>query len=255
MDRRWNLLFAVPLLAALVAFLLTNQLLFTALGFVVGYLIMEGLRFLLLPPHLHNAVRLYRRGALEDALPLVEQSIAARPERWESHYLRALILFGMSRLEAAEESARQATQLNADSDINHLTLGQILYAQGRFEEAEEAFADAVRAKGREGVNQYHLASAHYRLQRYEDAAPRLELATRLGLENPQIELLAHYYLGRSLQELGDEEAANAAYEEMQKHAEALEALQEDVQNVPDYPERALLQQDISAISSRLRGMA
>ncbi|HSM56162.1 MAG TPA: tetratricopeptide repeat protein [Candidatus Sulfomarinibacteraceae bacterium] len=255
MDRRWNLLFAVPLLAALVAYLLTNQLLFTALGFVVGYLVMEGLRFLLLPPHLHSAVRLYRRGALEEALSRAEESIAAKPERWESHYLRALILFGMSRLEAAEESARRATQLNSESDINHLTVGQILYAQGRFEEAEEAFSEAVRVKGREGVNHYHLASAHYRLERYADAAPRLELATRLGLENPQLELLAHYYLARSLQQLGHEEAAHAAYQEMQKHAEALEALQKDVQNVPDYPERALLQQDITAINSHLSRMA
>ncbi len=252
MDRRWNLLFAIPLLAALIVFLMTEQLAFTALAFVGGYVLMEGLRFLILPPHLHRAVQHYRRGDLEEALALTERSIEKRPERWESHYLRSLIYFAMSRLDIAEESIREAIRLNENSDSSHNMLGQILYSQNRLEEAEQQFARAVELRAREGLNHYHLGATQYRLERYADAAPRLELAVRLGIENPQLNLLAYYYLARSHEQLGEEEEAEKAYDKMQENREAFEALKQDVANVPDYPGLLQLKQEISAINSRLR---
>jgi tetratricopeptide (TPR) repeat protein len=252
MDRRWNLLFAIPLLAALVVFLLTEQLAFTALAFVGGYVLMEGLRFLVLPPHLHRAVQNYRRGDLEEALALTEMSIEKRPDRWESHYLRSLIYFAMSRLDLAEQSIREAIRLNEDSDTSYNMLGQILYSQNQLEEAEQNFAKAVELRAREGLNHYHLGATQYRLERYADAAPRLELATRLGIDNPQLNLLAHYYLARSHEQLGQQEEAESAYDKMQENREAFEALKQDVASVPDYPALPQLKQEVAAINSRLR---
>lgn len=252
MDRRWNFLFIIPLAAAFVAFIVTNHLLYTAAAFVIGYIAMEGLRFLLLPPHLHRAVQNYQRGNLQEALELAQRSIQARPERWESHYLLALIYFAKSDLTRAEESARKAIELNPDNDVNRATLGQALYAQRRFSEAQEAFAQAVQLKGKEGLNQYNLGSTLFRLERYDEALPRLELATRLGLDDPQLSLLAHYYLGMCLQKEGDEHGAHEAFTGMQEYAEALETLKRDVETAPGYPAQPLLKEDVAAIRRQLR---
>lgn len=252
MDRRWNVLLIIPLFTALVAFLLTDQILYTGLGFVVGYLIMQGARYLLLPPNLHEAVQRFQAGELDEALTLTDRAIAARPERWESYYLRTLIFFALSDLDEAEASARKAIELKPDSDTNYVSLGQILYSKANFVEAREAFAEAVRLRGKEGLNQYHLGASLYQLDRCKEAAPRLELATRLGIENEQLALLALYYLGRCQERLDQPEEAAAAYAQMQEQGEALAALKEDVARAPTYPALSGLRQDVAAIEKWIR---
>ncbi|MDX1662741.1 MAG: tetratricopeptide repeat protein [Candidatus Promineifilaceae bacterium] len=252
MDRRLYILFLLPLLTALIAFFLTGELLFTALGFVVGYLLVQALRFMLLPPHVHQAVRAYQRGDLEQALALSNRAIEERPERWEPYYLRALIYFAHSELEPAEADARRAVELKPDSDLNHLTLGQILYSQARFEEAEAAFEHAVRLRRGEGMNQFQLAAARYQQDECAQAIPRLRQAIDLGIDNPQLRLLAHYYLARCLEREGQPEEAEAAYSEMQEHAEALGRLKADVERAPHYPALTRLQREVAAIEKRVR---
>lgn len=251
MDKRWSLLFIIPLATALVAFFATNQLLFTALGFVVGYILMEGLRFLLLPPHLHRAVRNYQRGDLEQALTLAQRSIHARPQRWEPHYLQALAFFARGDLTEAEQSARNALRLNSENDPGHLVLGQVLFAQKRFAQAREAFEEAVRLNGREGLNRYHLGATLFRVGQFELAIPHLELALRLGIDQDQLTLLAHYYLGRSLQEIGRHEDAEQTFEGLQEQTEAFKALKQDLQDAPSFPAQELLKEDARDIERRL----
>ena len=252
MDRRWNILFVLPLLTALIAFFLTGELLFTGLGFVTGYLLVQGLRFMLLPPGVHQAVRAYQRGDLEQALALSNHAIEQRPERWEPYYLRALVHFAHSKLETAEADARRAVELKPDSDLNHLTLGQILYSQARFDEAEAAFEQAVRLRRGEGMNQYQLAAALYQQDECSLAIPRLRQAIDLGIDNPQLRLLAHYYLARCLELEERREEAEAAYEQMQEHTQALERLKEDVERAPQYPALPRLQKEVAAIEKRVR---
>ena len=251
MDRRWNLLFIIPLLTALVAFFLTDEILFTGLGFVLGYLVMEGARHLLLPPNLHRAVQRYRAGDLESALELTDRAVAARPERWESYYLRALIYFALSNLEEAEKNVRQAISLKPDVDTSHVTLGQILYSQARFEEAQDAFAEAVRLRGKEGVNQYHLGATQFRLDQCEQAAPRLELATRLGIGDDQLELLAFYYLGRCREKMNRPQDAADAFAELRSRRDALETLRSNLAEAPAYPALSVLSKDVAGIAARV----
>lgn len=248
MDRRWNLLFLVPLLAALIAFLVTQQLVYTAVAFVAGYVLMEGFRFLLLPPHLHRAARRYQKGDLEGAMVLTKKSIAARPDRWESHYLQALIAFNSSQLSEAEQSARRAVELKPDEAAAHLVLGQVYFAQGRYEPARESFLEAVGAGGNAGIHQYHAAAAAYRSGDCEEAIPRLELALRLGIDNPQLVLLAKYYLADCHRRAGEEEMAHDYYSQLSEHTGELENLRRDLQMVPDYPERTALSKDVEAIA-------
>lgn len=255
MDRRWNLLFLVPLLAALIAFLFTQQLVFTAIAFVAGYVLMEGFRFLLLPPHLHRAARHYQKGNLEEAMALTKKSIAARPDRWESYYLQALIAFNDAKLSQAEQSARQAIQLKPDEAAAHLVLGQVQFAQGQYGEARQSFLEAVNVGGNAGIHQYHAAAAAFRSADCDEAIPRLELALRLGIENPQLELLAKYYLGECHRQQGDEENAAGYFDQLPEHTDELENLRRDLQLVPDYPERGALSRDVQAIADAIRRRA
>lgn len=255
MNRRFNLLLIIPIATALVAYFVTGQLIYTAAAFVAGYILVSGLRFLLLPPHLHQAARRYQRGDLAGAQDLVKKAIAARPNRWEPHYLEALIRFSNSELDLAQESARKALSLHDEEASAHLVLGQVLYAQGKYGEARNAFADALHHGGKESIYQYHAAATAYRLGDCSEAIPRLELALRLGLENPQLELLATYYLAECLQKTGEREEANARYEALDRYSDELNNLRRDLQLVPDYPERKALSEDIQAIARYVQGPA
>ncbi len=248
MRQRSNLLFAIPLLAALVAYFATQQLVYTAIAFVVGYLAMEAFRFRLLPPHLHRAARLYQRGDLESAKELAERSIVEKPERWESHYLLALIKFNTADLKGAGASAQAALELKEDEAACHLINGQIYFAQGLYEEAKQAFDAALRHGGRTGVYQYHAAVAAYRLEQCSEAIPRLELALRLGIDNPQLVLLAKYYLADCLQKSGEQDAAQGYFAQIARHDKELESLRQDLRIVPDFPERKALGRDVHAIA-------
>jgi tetratricopeptide (TPR) repeat protein len=251
MDRRHNLLFILPLALGLLAYFATQNLLFTALGFIGGYLLMEGLRFLVLPPYLHRAVRLYQGGELEEALALTDRSLERRPERWETHYLRSLIYFALSRLPDAIGSARRAVGINPKSDASQARLGQALAAEGHLAEGRAALERAVELRPRDPNYRYHLGALLYQSQEFGQAIPHLALAAERGLGNPQLDLLAIYYLGRSLDRQGGKEEAEAAYERMRRHAGALPSLQQDLAQAPDYPGLAALRHDVAAIAQRL----
>lgn len=253
MNRRFNLLLVIPIATALVAYFVTGQLIYTAAAFVAGYILVSGLRFLLLPPHLHQAARRYQRGDLAGAQDLVKKAIAARPNRWEPHYLEALIRFSNSELDLAQQSARKALALHDEEASAHLVLGQILYAQGHYDEARNAFADALHHGGKDSIYQYHAAATAYRLGDCSEAIPRLELALRLGVENAQLELLATYYLAECLQKTGEGEQANVRYEALSQFSDELENLRRDLQLVPDYPERIALSEDIRDIARYVEG--
>ena len=251
MDRRHNLLFILPLAAGLIAYFATQNLLVTALGFIAGYLLMEYLRFVVLPPYLHRAVRLYQGGSLEEALALTDRSLEKRPERWETHYLRSLIFFALSRLPDAIASARRAVAINPKSDASQARLGQALVADGHLEEGRRALEQAVALRPRDAGYRFHLGAALYQLGAYGEAIPHLALAAERGSGNPQLDLLASYYLARSLEQRGGTDEATAAYERMRRHANALPGLQQDLSQAPDYPALAALRRDVAAIAQRL----
>jgi tetratricopeptide (TPR) repeat protein len=251
MERRWNLLLLIPILISFVAFLLTGQILYTAAGFIAGYGLLLIVRRRLLPPHLHEAVQKFQKGDLEGALILARQAIAARPSRWEPYYLQSLIHFGLTQLEQAEASAREALTRNPDSDSAHAVLGQILYAQGRYAPAKDEYVIAARIRSRDAMNQYQAGAAYFRLAEYERAIPRLELATKLGLDDAALALLAHYYLARSFELTDQPGKAESAAEAMHEHRSGLADLKRGVTEAAPYPDLAHLRDDVNALAIRL----
>jgi tetratricopeptide (TPR) repeat protein len=254
MDRRWNLLFIVPLILGPLAYLAVGEVWGLWVGLGIGIVLIYAFRPLALPPHLHKAVKQYKRGNLEDALELANQSIAKRDDRWESFHTRSIINFGLTRLSAAEEDARRAIELKPAAYVNYTALGQALYAQGRYGKASDAYYDAIERNGKDATNHLYLALSQFRQEKYKEAAERMAFALDLGIDNSSLNLLGHYVIGRSREETGDEEGAAEAYDNMLDYSHGLEPLQNDMQSVDDYPALSDLKEDVMLLTQRLRRM-
>ncbi|MCB0016855.1 MAG: hypothetical protein KDE09_03640 [Anaerolineales bacterium] len=251
MDRRWNWYWIVPLILAPILFAITQNAIYLWVGFGAGVLLLWLFRHLALPPHLHNAVKLYRRGQLEAALAAATQAINKSPDRWETYHTRSLINFGLSDLAGAEKDARQAVSLKPTVSTGHIALGQALYWQARYEEAQAAYKEAIRHQAREGLNHFYLIMTQYRLGQFEDVAITAPFALKLGINNPSFMLLAYYYLLDSLERLNRPDEAAAALEQLKQHEMGLEPFQDDLASVSGFPALPALRQDVRAIASRL----
>lgn len=254
MDRRINFLYIIPLGLALITFFLTEQILLTALAVVAGMVILYALRSRLMPPHVYRAAQLYKRGEIDRAMDEVNQALASRPDSWEAYYVRALIHFARPDHTAAEADARKAIELKPDTATNHSILGQVLYWQERFDEALTSFERASELDSRDSLNHFYVGATLFQLGEFGRAIPRLELATTMKIGNPQLTMLAYYYLGVSLEAEGHIDDAQPAFMELEKLAKELPRLREDLQRAPDSPALARMKRDVRAIEKRLRSV-
>ena len=251
MDRRWNWFWIFPLILAPIVFAVTGQAVYLWIGFGAGVLLLWLFRHLALPPHLHRAVRLYRRGELEAAHVAATQAIDKSPERWEPYHTRSLINFGLANLPAAEQDARRAVELNPTTPTGHIALGQALYWQADYQAAQAAYKEAIRHQAREGLNHFYLAMTQYRLGQFDEVAQTAPFALQLGIGNPSFMLLAYFYLLDSLERLNRPEEAAAALHELKQHEMGLEPFQDDLASVAGFPALPALRQDVSTIAQRL----
>jgi tetratricopeptide (TPR) repeat protein len=255
MDRRINFLYIIPLGLALITFFLTEQILLTTLAVVAGMVILYGLRSRLMPPHVYQAAQLYKRGDLDGALTRVNQALVARPDSWEAYYVRALIHFAAPDHIAAEADARKAIELKPDAATNHSILGQVLFWQERFDEALTAFERAAELNARDPLNHFYVGATLFQLGEFARALPRLELATAMKIGNPQLTMLAFYYLGVSLEAEGHIDDAQPAFRELEKLEKELPRLQEDLRRAPDSPALPRMKRDARGIEKRLKSTA
>jgi tetratricopeptide (TPR) repeat protein len=131
-------------------------------------------------------------------------------------------------------------------------LGNAYLAQGRWLEAKAAYAEALRLAPSQARNHYNFGLACYRLGEYADAADALRVAARATLSFVRYNLLAYYFLGRSLEALGQAVPAQTAYQAMARFRKGCEMLTEELRDSPDYPSVVLLRADLADIEQRLK---
>ena len=254
MDKRLNLLYAIPLGLAFVTFLLSSDILFTAGAFLAGLGILYLIRGRFLPPHVDRAARLFRSGRLQEALVAANAAIEARPESWEGYYLRALTYYDLNQLDDAAADARRAIELKPEEATTHAILCQVYYWQNRYDEAQLSFAKAAELNKRDPMNHYWLGATLFQQGEYGRAIPRLELSAGLKMPNQQLELLTYYYLGTALEAEGHVEDAQFPFKKMAKLDKVFAALEQDVRRAPESPGLPRLRQDVTAIRRRLTHM-
>lgn len=245
------IILAVPALVGITLGLINGSARDTLIGVGVTLLLLVLQRILSTPISYRAALRAFRQGDSQQALELINKSIGARPDFWESYQLRALIYLSQMRLAPAERDAQKALSLRPDAHPLYNTLGQIYLAEERFEEAAEAYGKALELAPSYALYAYHLGLSQYRQEAYRAAAESFAAATQGTLPLDEYDLQASYYLGRCLEALGEPEAAQKAYEQMAIFHASLKPLKRQVDNQPQYPHMARLHADVADIEQRL----
>ncbi len=220
-------------------------------GFGLTGLLLVLHRAVSIPISYRFAARRYQAGDLEEALALVEKTIETRPNFWESYQLKALIFLAQGDFPRAERAAKEALAANVQSDVAANTLGQIYLAQAQFEAAKQAYVQAVTQNPDHALYWYHLGLCQYRLGEWAEAVDSLAGATKRAPHLLEYELWMHYYLWCCLKELGREEQAAEVQVKMQKFAEGLPLLQEQLAYQPETPHLPHQRADLHNLAQQL----
>ena len=195
------------------------------IGFAITFLLLITQRTLSTPFSYRAAVKAFDWGDINRAALLINKSIAARPDFAESYQLRAMIHMVNQQFEAAEQDARNAIALQPKADQFYNTLGQIFWGNGRYPNMRDIYQQAITLNPDRAMHYYHLGLSHYRLGAYRDAADSFSMATRKTIPAIAYDLLTHYYLWRSLLEIGEPELAQTAHDTMQNFADGLKDIE------------------------------
>lgn len=245
-------LFALPALAGITWGMIQGNLGYTFMGVGVTAVLLILQRLLNTPISYRAAYRQWVQGHQEEALDLINRSIAARPDFWQSYQLRALIHLMNMNFHHAERDARTALERKPNAHPVYNTLGQIYLAQNRFAQAEEAYTAALDLAPDYALYNFHLGLSRYRLDKYRPAAEALAAASQGTLPLAEHDVQVYYFLARSLEQIGETAKAQEAWELMARFQEGLAALRRNLENQPDYPHGALLRADVAEMRQRMK---
>ena len=238
------LLFALPALIGLTSGVTSGNLRPIIIGVALTFFLLVAQRFFSTPLSFRAANRYFQQGDLDNALRLINKSIDARPTFWESHQLRALIRLAQLDFRRAEADAREAVAFSTNAHQPLNTLGQIYLAQEQYAAVQQAYEQALALEPDSAIYQFYLGLCHFRQHQYQPAAENLAAATQGTLPTSHYDLRAYFYLGRSLDKLGNKKTAQEAYAAMPNFKDGLTSLEEQLAHQPDYPHVARLRQDV-----------
>ena len=245
------LILAIPAIIGITLSLVNGSITAAFVGVGITAVLLIILRFLHTPISYRVAYRHFRNGQMQEALEIINKSINARPDFWESYQLRSLIYLSQMSLDHAERDAQTAIEINPKAHPVYNTLGQVYLAQERFAEAEEAYNNALDLAPGYALYLYHLGLCEFRRQEYDESAQSLAAASRGTLPIIEYDLQNAYYLTRSLEEIGDSENADLARQQMAKFRDGLPLIKKQLENQPAYPHLEQMRADAGDLEQRL----
>lgn len=245
---------AIPALVGITLGLTSGSMGDLMLGVGITILLLVLHRFFTTPISYRFATRAFSAGDLDEALDLVNKSIAARPNFWESYQLRALIYLSLLNFNMAERDARKALALKPNAHPVLNTLGQVYLAEERFAEAEGAYEQALELAPQYALYEYHLGLSQYRQEKFAQAAEAFAAATQGTLPLEEYDLQATYYLALCLEATGRTEAAQQAMYELRHFRSSIKPLQKRLANQDDYPHLARMRADADGIERQLEAL-
>jgi hypothetical protein len=151
----------------------------------------------------------------EQAIPLIDQALEARPEMAAAHFNRALACKALNQLAAAEVGFAKALALQPDYTQALQPRGMVLQALGRSEEAMHCFEELAKRTPKDASAHANLGVVLFDLKRWQEAQAAFEQALSLRPDHAT----HHFNLATAYQELGRLEDALRHYD----HAIALQA--------------------------------
>lgn len=223
---------------------LTNISLQIVLVAVFVYAALYIIFWMTLPPHYAKAYKAYKAGNLSKALEYSDKSVQARPESQAALVLRMQLYVMSNQLDKAKRDVEYYFSLDPDSWYGYWYTGQCYYYEARYEEAIEAYLQAVQRNPKSSLPYCSAGVTYYRLGKYENAIQYLRRATTMKGEI-MCKFSSHYYLGRSLEELGEEEQADKAFAKMTKYSDGLIKVIENSEALPnEYEAVKLLKSEV-----------
>lgn len=166
-----------------------------------------------------QALDLYYKGKNEDALTLVEKSLALNAKSSNSWNLKGMILNSMGRYQDAVNAYDEAIALKPTSHIAYNNKGNALKNLVRYEEALEAYNKALAINPTYVPAYTNRGNLFSRLGRYDEAVKSLESALSY---DPHYSL-AWYSLG-------------LVYQKMDRHQDAVVSFDKAIAEDPGYKE-------------------
>ena len=154
------------------------------------------------------AKQAYAGGNYTRAVQLCDQLLAQLGKRDDLLNIRALSLYALGQLEAAETSISQAIKLNSRVPGTHLNAARIYLGLSLNRQAKRHIQDAVRLAPREAAILYQAALLS---RESKDYAQALRIIDRCIQVQPGLEPAWHLK-GAALLDLGKMEAAQQALE-------------------------------------------
>lgn len=152
----------------------------------------------------------------ERALTFAERAIAANPDRFEGHYVRALILdnayFNFAEALTAYQRAYDLARTQNPALVGTVSAGMALVMNYQFSDGERAVGileDARSIDPDHTLVLYTLGSVLYNQGNFGPAQGPLEECVQVD----PVDANCHYLLGRTHEKNGDQQAALAAFEE------------------------------------------
>jgi protein O-GlcNAc transferase len=140
----------------------------------------------------------FGRGAVGEAIALLERAIAIQPDTPDFHHNLGLILAQSDRPSDAVPHLRIAALLRPTDFASQANLGMLLAGERRFDEAVEVFEAALRVNPNEPAAWMNLGLCLHDLGRMDQAVAAMARAGKLSSNDPAI----HYALGTTLYEAG-----------------------------------------------------
>jgi tetratricopeptide (TPR) repeat protein len=249
-NRRYDLLAALPISLGVTAFLLTGRFAYALLAVLWVMLLVAWARYLRYPSETWPALRMLRSRNYPGALQHIHEVINTQPADWRYYRVRESIHLASHHLWEAEQDARRVVRYHPGAKA-HQDLAAILVYMARFEDARVEYQRALRQEPASALAQYGLGLACYRLERYPEAVQALGMATRTTLPYLRQNLLAYYYLARSLEAVGQGEQAQTALHAMRRYSRGREKLAQFIQANLAFPGTASLVRDLVGIDLRL----
>lgn len=138
----------------------------------------------------------------------ISAEIEKAPTNAELYYKRAVIYFDESKLDMALADIDQAIGLSAENPLYHFFRGRILYAMNKTIEASKSYEKAITLRPDFTEAQLKLAELYYLVKEHKKSFDVLNAVLANDKQNTE----ALFYRGMNYKEVGDTNAAIAAFQ-------------------------------------------
>ena len=228
----------------------TGNIIYFFLGILSIPLVMLWIGYLRHPPYLWRYVWLFRKKRYAEAAQNINEWIRDHPDDWKAIAMRSDFHLNRAQPAEAERDSKMVIKIKPDFHEGYNQLGRSLLIMAQYEEARRAFETAQKLKPNSGYLS-NIGIACYRLGDFPAAIEALTLATRKPLDHPFYSLAANYFLGRSLENMGEMKKAQEVFKNMKQYARDLKSYIEQANAAPDYPEQVATRADLAEIQQRL----